>query len=189
MYATDLLSMARHDPELDGTLLTRRAHDDLTAFARARRVIRGDNSGAVLIRAALEEVKAVMREATSMTSDPGSGTLDEGPFGGGTVRESGDWLHVGAKSMLSADDVSSMHEPLSDRSEVWEVSDEEIRAAFPVVVRHRVRVKDSLEDGVTGAMYLPMRGQMENGKSKEVRRSVEDILQDILEDRDVSFIS
>jgi hypothetical protein len=194
LYATDLLSMARHFAELDGTLLTRRVHEDLNAYARARRVIRGDGSGTALVRAAVAEVRAVVREATSMTSlhaaATSGGDTDEGPLGGGTVRESGDWLHVGGKSVLTGDDYSSVFESNAERAEVWEVSDAEMRAAFPAVVRHRVRMRDGPEDEILGSLVFPAtKREARPPGTVDDRRTVEEVLQDILEDRNVSVIA
>jgi hypothetical protein len=223
MYATDLLSMARHFAQLDATLLTRRAHDDLSAFTRTRRVLRGDESGSALVRAAVAEVRAVVTRDTrarSVASTSRPGTVngnyrsdaedddddddddeddedqrrdeeDEGPFGGGTVRESGDWLHVGTKSITSGDDRSSEYELDRDRADVWEASDADVRAAFPAVVRHRVRVRDGPEDELLGSMFFPVTmRERKYGVSVPTRerRTVDEILQDILEDKDVDVI-
>lgn len=49
IYLGDLFSATRHHPQLDGTLLTLRAHRDAEDLARAYRVICGDSIGAELI--------------------------------------------------------------------------------------------------------------------------------------------
>ncbi|KAI0373935.1 hypothetical protein BV20DRAFT_988046 [Pilatotrama ljubarskyi] len=49
IYLLDLFAATRHHPALDGTLLTRRAHADAEALARAFRVLNGDTVGTTLI--------------------------------------------------------------------------------------------------------------------------------------------
>jgi hypothetical protein len=175
LYAADLLALARHAPALDGALLTRRAHADFAAFARARRVLRGDGGGGALVRAAAAEVRAIEREATSMTS---------ADAGAGTVRESGEWMHVGGKA-APEDDGEPLPPP---RAEIWEVSDADVRAALPAVVRHRLRVRDGPEAEVLGSLLFPASAREDVRVPSDERRTVEEILQDILEDRDVSLV-
>ncbi|KAI0935285.1 hypothetical protein AcV7_003767 [Taiwanofungus camphoratus] len=55
-YLRDLFAAARHHPALDGTLLTRRAHGEAEALARAYRVLVGDSMGTEMLgRSDLED--------------------------------------------------------------------------------------------------------------------------------------
>jgi hypothetical protein len=202
LYASDLLSMARHHPELDGTLITARAHADLATLLRARRVLHGDSTGAELIREAVAEVRTVLREVASAEMGTAAGSWEEdGLLDGGTVRADDDWFHImsarKAKSpMLSVEqvdgDIASSIKAGSDVSrteqeEVWEVSDKDLRKIVPRVVQHRLRVRKGPEDHVLGSVFypaVPPPGQ-QRAKQDWQQRTVEEILVDILEDRDI----
>lgn len=199
LYATDLLSMARHHPELDGTLLTARAHRDVAALLRARRVVHGDSSGGELVREAVEEVNTVLREGTAGEAGTVGGSWEDEALDGGTVH--GDWLHIASvrakgKGRLVSEDDGVQSELTGEEleedggreeDEVWEVSDKDVRKVVPKVIQHRVRVRKGPEDHVLGSVLypaVPAPGQ-ELKEEEWQRRTVEEILVDILEDRDV----
>jgi hypothetical protein len=201
LYASDLLSMARHHPELDGTLITARAHADLATLLRARRVLHGDSTGAELIREAVAEVRTVLREVASAEMGTAGSWEEEGLLDGGTVRADDDWLHImsarKAKSpMLSVEQVdediassikTGSQVSRTEQEEVWEVSDKDLRKIVPRVVQHRLRVRKGPEDHVLGSVFysaVPPPGQ-QRAKQDWRQRTVEEILIDILEDRDI----
>jgi hypothetical protein len=195
LYAADLLAQARHHAQLDGSLLSARAHDDWPALIRALRVLRGDESGALLVRAAILEVRSVARDIASGTGTyisadhhDGVGEAD-GLLAGGTLREEGGWLHVTPSKRPVSEADSAAEQAALEPTDVWEVSDEEIRAVLPAVMRHRLRVRDEPEDEVLASLVFPAASSAKRAKAPQApRRTVDAILKDILDNVDVGVV-
>ncbi|KDQ55819.1 hypothetical protein JAAARDRAFT_37239 [Jaapia argillacea MUCL 33604] len=62
IYISDLFAAARHHPELDGTLLSVRAHKDVTELVRAHRLLFGDSTGTELINSMMGLVDVQLSE-------------------------------------------------------------------------------------------------------------------------------
>lgn len=197
--------MVRHHPELDGTLVTARAHADAVALLRARRIIHGDSTGGELLREAVDEVNAVLAEAEATAGGTYAGSTEEGDLlDGRTVH--GDWLHVAsmptkgkgpgpsiekdfAPSIVTSSE-NSTDDAIEKHDEVWEVSDKDVRKIVPKVLLHRLRARKGPEDQVLGSILYPAvtaPGQGSGYAEDWPSRTVEDILVDILEDRDVIY--
>jgi hypothetical protein len=202
VYAADLLAQARHHVQLAGGLLSARAHAAWPALARALRVLRGDASGALLVRAALAEVRSVVRDAASGVDtyvgagpgepvSAGAGEADA-LLGGATLREEGGWMHISGGKRVGA---PSEHDSAAEQAaieplDVWEVSDEEIRTVLPAVMRHRLRVRDRPEDEVLASLMFQATASV-GGSScapPDHRRTVDAILKDILDNVDVGIV-
>ncbi|KZT10819.1 uncharacterized protein LAESUDRAFT_809714 [Laetiporus sulphureus 93-53] len=181
MYIRDLFSATRHHPVLDGTLLTRRAHEAAEAFARAFRVLAGDSVGAELVQAAGSVGFEVPTSSAGMTTESASaftGASSSSEWGKDVngvdwvdktskddVGDTSDSQEEGAvrvnlpfsSSELadSAPFVSDISQTPAESAETWDVSEVDVARVFPRVVSHRLRVRDGPDDELTGSVMFP----------------------------------
>ncbi|KAL0956633.1 hypothetical protein HGRIS_002767 [Hohenbuehelia grisea] len=176
LYASDLFSAARHHPELEGLLLTARAHRDASELARASRVLGMDLTGAEVIRE-LEPLPddSVPEYRFEARSSTGGGTMDGDVYtiGGGMSdihsgigsgigllspfsdgRSGNGQVHVGLVDDRSVSEAQSSQygAPEPDQHAALDVSDADIMRIVPRVLTHRLRVRDALEDQVLGSL-------------------------------------
>ncbi|KAH9948942.1 hypothetical protein B0H21DRAFT_843290 [Amylocystis lapponica] len=206
-YLRDLFAATRHHPALAGAL-TRRAHADADALARALRVIAGDGGGAALVRvAAAERGGAGAGESSSQSVSVsasaegsawekdalGMGWGEELERGGkqwgvpdGAVRVA---LDVSGADADGAEYAQELEEQdVGDARggaplEVWDVSEVDVARVFPRVVSHRLRVRDGPDDEVLGSVMWPaIRPNTVGAGRVWERKTVKDILVEILAD-------
>ncbi|KAL1745708.1 hypothetical protein HDZ31DRAFT_62912 [Schizophyllum fasciatum] len=153
-YLADLFAATRHQPELDGMLLTARCQAEAVQLARAGRVLGRDASGMELLQAEL---------------GPG---VDEGASGSLTIDYRGEAALVDPFRDVQDDD---------DRA--LDVGDADVARIFPRVVSHRLSVRSGPEDEVLGSVVYGAAGvgPVVDGVWKE-GRTVKDILVKILAD-------
>lgn len=201
-YLSDLFSATRHHPELDGTLLTHRAHVYADVLARAFRVLAGDSIGAGLVRAvgagdqasdlweASEEGLEGKQEDMSGTQGASSPLSQEikSPvkveLDGVEIVQDGQWEDFSAPPRTESETITS-----SGNSEAWDVSEVDIARIFPRVASHRLRVLDGPEEEVLGSLVWPAVQVMPRGEQVAstdrklwVRKTVKEILVGILAD-------
>lgn len=146
LYISDLFSAARHHPQLDGMLLTARAHKDVQSLVRAGRVIGGDLTGAEFIRMMAKEAEANLESG----SDVREGTFEEGGDA-----ESSD---MGLDEENNVDSSPHHSSPNLDAAtnfeldETLDVSEADIARIVPRVLSHRVRVRSRPEDEILGSL-------------------------------------
>ncbi len=129
LYLCDLMSAARHESRLDGTLLTTKSMKDARDLVKALRVVGTDLTGMELVRPELAREEGEEEQQ--------SGNEDEEDF------------HSTRSTPEAAEakmDQTSMR--------ILEVSEVDIARIFPRVVSHRVRLRDGPEDEVlSSALY------------------------------------
>ncbi|TFK53538.1 hypothetical protein OE88DRAFT_1733444 [Heliocybe sulcata] len=206
LYIADLFAGTRHHPELDGTLLTRRAHIDVEDLVRAHRVIFGDSTGTDLIRLATGEktteeweddqshARSRNRTSSTRTEDYESEIEDMT-----TVRVSWDWkgddgggdavrkLGVGSQSEPDHEDPRDTQDQGHADHEVMDVSEADVAKVVPRVVSHRVRVRDGPQDEILGNVMFCAVGPSPAFKPTEQdieweRRTVKEIIVEVLAD-------
>ncbi|PCH36087.1 hypothetical protein WOLCODRAFT_91845 [Wolfiporia cocos MD-104 SS10] len=208
-YLRDLFSAARHHPALDGTLLTRRAHADAEALARAYRVLAGDSLGAELVAESARALHGAAEKGAETRSVGGAASvrsewskdvdatdwalvdedeeeLDRGGRGFGGGGRAGDpgraaepLEGLGALDEVRSLDVGSPGQMML-APEVWDVSEVDIARVFPRVVSHRLRVRDGPADEILGSLMWPAAGAEDAGKWE--RKTVKEVLIEILAD-------
>lgn len=176
---TDLFAAVRHHPELEGTLVTRRAAVAAEALVRAFRVLGGDAGGTELVRiaAGVSDIDFGAHSVSESASVTGSGRVS---MGLGEEWESVGWeatAGVGAEmnppldlrvNIEPPEDTQSQRgfaESLATTTElvpavpksaaVWDVSEIDIARVFPRIVTHRLRVRDGPADEILGGVIFP----------------------------------
>jgi len=159
LYLCDLMSAARHESRLDGTLLTARSIKDARDLVKALRVIGTDLTGTELVRPEQED-----EEEQESGNDE-----DEEDF------------HSTRSTPEAAEakmDQTSMR--------ILEVSEVDIARIFPRVVSHRVRLRDGPEDeALSSALYgatfdLPSVSTPDKTEGEKLFDSVKSVLVGIL---------
>jgi len=206
LYIADLFAATRHHPELDGTLLTRRAHIDVEDLVRAHRVIFGDSTGTDLIRLTTGEKTteewedaqshARSRNFTSSTrTEDYENEIDDMT----TVRVSWEWKEgdgggdvvgkLGERSRSEADHEDPLDQEDQDQAdrEVMDVSEVDVAKVLPRVVSHRVRVRDGPQEEILGNIMFCAVGPPPTYKAPEgdlewEKRTVKEIIVEVLAD-------
>jgi hypothetical protein len=186
-YAADLVTQARHHPVLDGTLIGVRAHRDISALLRASRVVRGESGGGALLRAIAAEAHALAERGGAASTMEGTWEEEDGLVD--ETLEGERMLNMDKRSCISELENGSIVQThaLGGVDSVWNISDENVRAIVPGVLRHRLAVRAGPEEQVLGSILygaVPPRGQ-ENVERTWERPTVEEVLLEILEDRGV----
>lgn len=207
LYVADLFAATRHHPELDGTMLTRRAHIDVEDLVRAYRVIFGDSTGTDLIRlATLDELQGRHSHTRSRQLSASTRTenyeseIDDMT----TVRVSWEWKEGDGGDDPDAprklrggchlepnpdreDDPLDIEDQEQGDQEVMDISEVDVAKVVPRVVSHRVRVRDGPQDEVLGNVMFCAVGPPPTYKPPEEdleweRRTVKDIIVEVLAD-------
>ena len=201
VYFSDLFSATRHHPELDGTLLTHRAHAYGDALARAFRVLAGDSIGANLVQAVsskdehesdLWDVSEEIAENSESigvqdTSSPSSQDVKSPAMidiDGTDANGDGQWDEYTPRPRTESETVTP-----SDSPEAWDVSEVDIARIFPRVTSHRLRVREGPDEEVLGSLVWPavegmprIGEQVSPAEETWERRTVKEILVSVLAD-------
>ena len=167
-YVDELFTAARHHHELDGTLLTSRAHRDAESLIRVQRLLSGDTTSTELIRSFEVEDKGGA-ESSDEFIDPGDGLSDPAGEGDQTTitpdnKPDSAWYAVGGSQL---------------DSRRMDVSEVDIARILPRVLTHRLRVRDGPDHETLSSVVFPA---ALNGSDKveSHRRTVKDILVQII---------
>jgi len=199
LYLCDLFSATRHHPELDGTLLTLRAQGDAEDLARAFRVVGGSTLGVDLITRKAHitreesDISDSQRDTATSEEDDSVGWGDNAPGENAILMSLHDHEVAavgtrlippggGASSTMPLNGEPSAHHAraASSSSQVWDVSEVDIARIFPRVVSHRLKVRDGPDDEVLGSVMFPAALGQEETDMSYSRRSVKDILVNVL---------
>lgn len=196
LYTSDLLSAVRHHPQLDGTFITLRAHEDAQDMIRAARVLGGDLTGIELIASvasqlgereampddanvSLQNGHAQQRTATMYSAD---GNEYAAAYEG-VSEEDATFQRSLARTMSSnglrdAADAGSVVESLGEMQERYlDVSEADVARMIPRVISHRLRVRDGPQDEVLGSALF---GAVEASHKRAETPTVKDVLVRIL---------
>jgi len=151
-YVDELFTAARHHHELDGTLLTSRAHRDAESLIRVQRLLSGDTTSTDLIRS-YEVGDKVGEESSDIFIDPGNDPSDPTqPLKDET------WLARGrAQATIPPETgpdstVSSTSQLESQRMDASEV---DVARILPRVLTHRLRVRDGPDHEILSSVVFP----------------------------------
>lgn len=178
LYLSDLFSATRHHPELDGSLITRQAHQDAEDLIQAYRVISGSSLGTELITT-IASTLPDLRLSEEMDSDEGESKVDVDSMG--WVRDEGGHRvrmsfeeQVNVAVRVHAPDTPMNGTPYLSTNElqedgqgshprgppdVWDVSEVDIARIFPRIVSHRLSVRSGPEDEILGSIMFPAVGK------------------------------
>ncbi|KAK7005806.1 hypothetical protein R3P38DRAFT_3039713 [Favolaschia claudopus] len=167
LYASDLLTAARHHPQLDGMLLTAKSNNDVLDLARAGRVIGGDLTGMELLREdaafaaakAHENGQANNKHEAAQYDEPGtpaSPAVTTPTPGLAAHQQQGPHHYQPIEVVVEeADGESVMRSLGGSRTQVHEseevvleVSEADVARIAPRVMTHRLRVRNGPEDEV-----------------------------------------
>ncbi|KAF9650652.1 hypothetical protein BDM02DRAFT_3185302 [Thelephora ganbajun] len=178
LYVDELFTAARHHHELDGTLLTSRAHRDAESLIRAQRLLSGDSTSTELIRSYEMEDKAE-GESSDGFIDPDNDLCDLAQ----PLRHDS-WLARGRirTTVLSENGLDSTRctdNTFQLESQRMDVSEVDIARIIPRVLTHRLRVRDGPDHEVLSSVVFPA---VLTGcdKVESHRRTVKEILVQII---------
>lgn len=167
LYISDLFSAVRHHPQLDAMLLTATARKDIEVLVRAARVVGGDLTGAEFI-CTMGKGAEVRSEAEMNGSRDGAG----GDVGG--LDTTASWFVPG----ISTTDVASVV-----LDETLDVSEADIARIVPLVLSHRLQVRDGPKDEILESLqHISVENcvDWELGAGEKQRRCERSIIKDIL---------
>jgi hypothetical protein len=155
------MSATRHDPRLDGTLLTAQSMKDARDLVKASRVIGADLTGTELVRPVLSSASQEKEDRYTPNEDD-----EEEEF------------HSTHSNPEALEELAN-----STVQPVLEVSEVDVARIFPRVVSHRLRLRDGPHDEVLssvlyGATVEPPLTAIAEGE--KVFESVKAVLVDIL---------
>lgn len=178
LYVDELFTAARHHHELDGTLLTTRAHKDAESLIRVQRLLSADSTSTELIRSYGMEDK-VGGESSERLIDTENAILSSV-----LPLKHDNWLargRVQATILSESGSGSTGHtdntfQPDSQRMDVSEV---DIARIIPRVLTHRLRTRDGPDHEILSSVVFPavMTG---SDKVESHRRTVKEILVQII---------
>ena len=178
LYVDELFTAARHHHELDGTLLTSRAHRDAESLIRVQRLLSGDSTSTELIQSYGMGDK-VGEESSDGFVDPGNDIFDPTQ----PLRHDS-WLAKGRvqATILPEGGLDSTGDTDSTsqlESQGMDVSEVDIARIIPRVLTHRLRVRDGPDHEILSSVVFPavMTG---SDKVESHRRTVKEILVQII---------
>ena len=179
LYVDELFTAARHHHELDGTLLTSRAHRDAESLIRVQRLLSGDSTSTESIRSCEMDDK-VGEESSDGFIDTGSD-----PSGPTQPLNHDRWrTRRGAQSTIivsgDAPDSTGCADSISQLdSQRMDVSEVDIARILPRVLTHRLRVRDGPDHEILSSVAFPavLTG---SDRVESHRRSVKEILVQII---------
>lgn len=178
-YVDELFTAARHHHELDGSLLTSRAHRDAESLIRVQRLLSGDTTSTELIRSYEKEDK-VVEESSDAFIDPGNDQQSDQtqPLN----HES--WLaRGGAQATIlpeNGPDLAGLPiKPPQLESQRMDVSEIDIARILPRVLTHRLRVRDGPDHEILSSAIFPA-ATHGSDKVESHRRTVKEILVQII---------
>ena len=180
LYVDEFFTATRHHHELDGTLLTSRAHKDVESLIRVQRLLSGDSTSTELIRSYELEDK-VEEGSSDGFIDPENDAYDPGqPL----KLKHDSWLargrvqatilsEGGPESTGYTDSVFQLEPQRMDVSEV------DVARIIPRVLTHRLRVRDGPDHEVLSSVVFSavLTG---SDKVESHRRTVKEILIQII---------
>ena len=178
LYVDEFFTAARHHHELDGTLLTSRAHRDAESLIRVQRLLSGDSTSTELIRSCEVEDK-VGEESSDGFIDPENDVDDparplkhDSWLARGRVQAT-NLSESGPASTMRTDTISQLESQRMDVSEV------DVARIIPRVLTHRLRVRDGPDHEILSSVVFPavLTG---SDKVKSHRRTVKEILVQII---------
>jgi len=181
LYMHDLFTAARHHHELDGTLLTARAHKDAEALIRAQRVLCGDSTSTQLIRSirvpdnTSENSKFMLHEIhddmKTVKEDLGDGNEER------SFRDEGRKLGVLDDPWGHEDDFFwQLHGDTR-----MDVSEVDVAKIVPRVISHRLKVRDGPDHEILSGAIYPAASPILPKVDKH-QKTVKDIIVEILVD-------
>jgi len=178
LYVDELFTAARHHNELDGTLLTSRAHRDAESLIRAQRLLSGDSTSTELIRSYEMEDKDG-EESSDGFVDPDNDLYDPAQppkRDSWLVREKLQATILSEKGPDSTGHTDSTFQLELQRMDVSEV---DIARIIPRVLTHRLRVRDGPDHEILSSVVFPavLTG---SEKVESHRRTVKEILVQII---------
>ena len=180
LYVDEFFTAARHHHELDGTLLTSRAHRDVESLIRVQRLLSGDSTSTELIRSYRAEDK-VGEESSDGFVDPENDVYDPAqPL----KLKHDSWLareRVQATILLEGgpDSTGCTDSVFQLESQRMDVSEVDVARIIPRVLTHRLRVRDGPDHEVLSGVVFPavLTG---SDKVESHRRTVKEILIQII---------
>lgn len=177
-HIDELFTAARHHHELDGTLLTSRAHRDAEPLIKAQRLLSADSTSTELIRSCEMEGKVGdessygVVDAENDVSDPTQPLKQDGWAVRGGVQ---------AATSLDSRSHSTGHTGSSFQleSERMDVSEVDIARIIPRVLTHRLRVRDGPDHEILSSVVFPAVATGSD-KVESHRRTVKEILVQII---------
>jgi hypothetical protein len=178
LYVDDLFTVTRHHHELDGTLLTSRAHKDAESLIRVQRLLSGDSTSTELIRSFEMEDKVGEESPDGFTdrgnfsSDPAQ-PLKHNGWPTGVTPQTTVLSENGPGSIGYTDSTSQLGSQSMDVSEV------DVARILPRVWTHRLRVRDGCDHEIFSSAVFPatLTG---SDKVDSHRRAVKEILVQII---------
>ena len=178
LHIDELFTAARHNHELDGTLLTSQAHRDAASLIRVQRLLSGDSTSTELIRSYEMEDK-VGEESSDGFIDPGNDI----PYSTQPLKHDS-WLARGGVQATILPDSGSHSTGHTEstfqlESQRMDVSEVDIARIIPRVLTHRLRVRDGPDHEILSSVVFPavMAG---SDKVESHRRTVKEILVQII---------
>jgi len=178
LYVDELFTAARHHHELDGTLLTSRAHRDAESLIRVQRLLSGDSTSTELIRSYEMEDK-VGGESSDGFVDPANDLFDPAQP---PRRDS--WLMMGRLratiiSEKGPDSTGYTDSTIQLELQRMDVSEVDIARIIPRVLTHRLRVRDGPDHEILSSAVFPavLTGPE---KVESHRRTVKEIMVQII---------
>ena len=185
LYVDAFFTAARHHHELDGTLLTSRAHKDAESLIRIQRLLSGDSTSTELIRSHDSEAEdKIGGEYSDAFVDPGSDPHDQiQPL----KLKHDSWLARGRiqATILSEQGPESTCIGQTDNifqleeSRRMDVSEVDVARIVPRVLTHRLRVRDGPDHEILSSVVFPA-ATTGSDKVESHRRTVKDILVQII---------
>ena len=170
LYMNDLFTAARHHHELDGTLLTTRAHKDAVALVRAQRLLCGDSTSTQLIRS-----------AKTKTPEDSRTRADEAYDDMKTIRVSLDKSNTPGGKGKEVDGDSFFWQP-RERDVRMDVSEVDVARIVPRVISHRLRVREGPDHEIFSSVMYPAASPSLQEKGGGHRKTVKEIIVKILSD-------
>jgi len=181
LYIDEFFTAARHHHELDGTLLSSRAHKDVESLIRIQRLLSGDSTSTELIRSYEMEDKVGEGSSEDGFIDPENDVYDPAQ----PLRLKHDsWLARGRvqATILSEggpDSTGYTDSVFQLESQRMDVSEVDVARIIPRVLTHRLRVRDGPDHEALSSVVFPavLTG---SDKVESHRKTVKDILIQII---------
>ncbi|KAF9792601.1 hypothetical protein BJ322DRAFT_1152053 [Thelephora terrestris] len=172
LYVDELFTAARHHHELDGTLLTSRAHKDAESLIRVQRLLSGDSTSTELIRS----VETDDEEHSDESIDPDNDLSDTAQSLDHNSRRMEKRATLSEDGPGSVGDTGDTPQLESQRLDVSEV---DIARILPRVLTHRLRSRDGPDHEILSSAVFPA-ALTGSDRVESHRRTVKEILVQII---------
>ena len=177
LYVDEFFTAARHHHELDGTLLTSRAHRDAESLIRVQRLLSGDSTSTELIRS--YEMDKVGEGSSDGLIDPENDVYDPAQ-----PLKHGGWLARGRVQApilpeSEPDSTGYTNSTFQLESQRMDASEVDVARIIPRVLTHRLRVRDGPDHEILSSVVFPavLTG---SDKVESHRRTVKEVLVQII---------